>query len=189
MTIWAFTMDVKSFGIMDKRAVVILGYESSGSKFVSKVISHSLGKCKNFGDWSGYGFNGTIGDELVILHRSIPFGRPKQWHDEPTELLTLFDGYSVDFVICTRDLGISQIGRAAIFGGTQEQYQNDSKRATELFRKIIRSQNYFIFSFETAVALGQTYFSILFEWLGTHSNFEPEIFDANAPYLIQHQIK
>jgi hypothetical protein len=166
-----------------KKAFVILGYESSGSVFTAKVISHVLGKCRHFGQWHGYGFNGQPGDDIVILHRSIPFMRPKLWHDEPAEIFNIFEGYEVRFVICTRDLTISQRSRVKRFGGTEEDYQADSQRATELFLKIIDKHDCYVFSYETMVALGLGYFKILYKWLNVESEFSPKIEDGNSPYL------
>jgi hypothetical protein len=166
-----------------KKALIVLGYESSGSVFTARVASHVLGKCAWFGQWHGYGFNGAIGDDLVVLHRSIPWMRPKQWHEDPRELLEMFTGYDVRFVICTRDLSISHLSRIKRFGGSIADYQADSQRATALFTKIIETCPCFVFSYETMVALGQVYFQELYRWLGVKSDFQPEIKDANAAYV------
>lgn len=168
---------------MSKRAVIVLGFESTGSVFVSQVVSHVLGACASFGDWSGYGYNGSLGDDLIILHRSLPFKRPKQWFDEPEELHDLFPGYELKFVICTRDLSISQISRELRFGGTQDEYRADNNRARKLFEKLMEREDCFVFSFESMVALGTPYFLRLYSWLGVDSTFEPPIRDANARYV------
>ena len=70
------------FGIKKKKqAVVILGYESSGSTFIKMVVSYVLGKSKTLVD-SGEGLSGEVGrDNFILLHRSIPRKRPKLWHD------------------------------------------------------------------------------------------------------------
>jgi hypothetical protein len=166
-----------------KKALVVLGYESSGSVFAAKVVSYVTGKCSYFEEWNGYGFNGSIGDDLVILHRSIPYMRPKLWHDEPQELLTLFKGYDVQFIICTRDLSISHLSRMKRFGGTNADCVADSHRATMLFKKIIENYQCFIFSYETMVALDYAYFKELYRWLNIDSDFKPDIKDGNAPYI------
>ena len=168
-----------------KRVLVVLGYESSGSVFAAKVISYVTGKCLFFGEWHGYGFNGSIGDDLVILHRSIPYRRPKLWHDDPQELLTVFKGYDVQFIICTRDLSISHVSRMKRFGGTIEECISDSQRATKLFEKIIKNCRTFVFSYETMIALEFAYFKELYRWLNIESEFRPEIKDANARYISQ----
>ena len=169
-----------------KKALVVLGYESSGSVFTAKVISYVTGKCSFFGEWNGYGFNGSIGDDLVILHRSIPYMRPKLWHDDPQELLALFDGYDTQFIICTRDLSISHLSRKGRFGGTIADYVSDSQRATNLFKKIIENYRSFIFCYETMVALEYVYFKELYRWLNIDSEFKPDIKDGNAPYVGSH---
>ena len=168
---------------MMKNALVILGYESSGSVFISKVVSHVLGKCNFFGEWNGYGFNGEIGDQLVILHRSIPYGRPKRWHDNPKEIKKIFGDYELRFIICTRDPTISQLSRIRRFGGSSSDYFDDTSRATSLFAKVIRKYPFYIWNFETMLTLGTSYFDDLYKWLNIESDFYPNVKDANRPYI------
>lgn len=166
-----------------KKAIIITGYESSGSVFISKVISHALGKCKEFGDWHGYGQNGEHGDDLIILHRSTPSLRPKKWHEQPHEFHDLYPNYDISFVICTRDLNISQKSRLFRFGGNPSDYKNDSKKATEIFTKLLREEHCYIWSFESMVALGEIYFQLLYDWLDVEHDYLPAVKDANKPYI------
>jgi hypothetical protein len=166
-----------------KTAFVILGYESSGSVFTAKVVSHVVGKCAQFGDWNGYGFNGAIGDDLVVLNRSIPWGRPKSWYDEPSQLLDQFSGYEVRPIICTRDLSISQLSRMRRFGGSAAEFAADSRRATAFFTRLLHQTPCFLFSYETMLALGPAYFQLLYAWLGVTSGFAPDIENGNARYV------
>jgi len=169
--------------IVVKNAVVILGYESSGSVFISKVVSHVLGKCDSFGEWNGYGFNGEIGDQLVILHRSIPYGRPKRWHDNPEEIKEIFADYELRFIICTRDPTISQLSRIQRFGGSFSVYIGDTSRATSLFAKVMGKYSFYIWNFETMLTLGNFYFDDLYKWLDIESEFYPNVENANRPYI------
>lgn len=170
--------------IMSKNVVVILGYESSGSVFIGKVVSYVLGKCDSFGAWNGYGFNGEIGDQLVILHRSMPYGRPKRWHDNPEEIKEIFVDYQMRFVICTRDPTISQLSRTQRFGGSFTAYSADTSRATSLFAKVMARYPFYIWNFETMLTLGNSYFDDLYKWLDIKSEFYPTVKDANRPYII-----
>ena len=108
-----------------KRLVIILGFESSGSVFCGRVISYVLDKCSRFGEWKGYGWNGNIGDDLVIIHRSMPYGRKKKWMEELLEEISDMKNYSKEFIICTRDLNISKISRISRFGGDWSEYLRD----------------------------------------------------------------
>lgn len=166
------------------RLVVITGFESSGSVFLARVVSVVLGKCAKFGDWSGYGWNGEQGDDLIIIHRSMPFTRnPKKWWSELEQEIEALESYSKEFIVCTRDLNISKLSRLKRFGGTLDKYHDDDRKARGIFFELLARERCFVFSLESAIALEGAYYKILFEWLGVSSNFRPNVFDANRPYI------
>lgn len=166
------------------RLVVITGFESSGSVFLARVVSVVLGKCAKFGDWSGYGWNGEQGDDLIIIHRSMPYERnPKKWWSELEQEIEGLESYSKEFIVCTRDLSISKLSRLKRFGGNLDQYHDDDRKAREIFSELLARERGFVFSLESAVALEDAYYKKLFEWLGVSSNFSPKVFDANRPYI------
>ncbi len=167
----------------NKRLIIIVGFESSCSVFLARVVSHVLGKCDRFGAWSGYGWNGAPGDDLVILHRSLPYGRPKKWFEDVEAETAKLADYDTSYIICTRDLSISGLSRELRFGGSQAEYDADNKTARAAFEKIAAMSPPFIFSFETSIALGDMYYRALYDWLGVSSEFSPPAFDANAPYI------
>lgn len=168
-----------------KDLLVITGFESSGSVFTARIASFALGKCKKFGDWHGYGWNGRIGDDLVIIHRSMPYGRnPKRWHEDLKKEIEGINSYRKSFVICTRDLSISKLSRIRRFGGSFQSYSDDDIVARSIFAKLMSSERTFIFSFESAVCLGDSYYQKFYEWLGVNSDFSPPLFDANEPYIL-----
>ena len=167
-----------------KRLIIVTGFESSGSVFAARIVSFVLGKCSKFGDWNGYGWNGKYGEELVIIHRSMPYMRnPKRWINDLENEIALLKDYSREFIICTRDLNISRISRIKRFGGTHSDYKNDDKRAAEIFSRIISEEKYFILNLETAIALGDAYYQGLFAWLNVETNFSPKVIDVNKPYI------
>lgn len=167
-----------------KELIIITGFESSGSVFLSKVVSHVMKKCRQFGEWSGYGWNGTAGDDLILIHRSMPYMRnPKRWLVDLQGEIEPMGDYDKKFIICTRDLSISQLSRISRFGGTMAEYQDDNNTARQCFEQIMETEDFFIFGFESALALRFLYYKTLYSWLGVQSNFNPEIFDANAPYI------
>lgn len=169
---------------MEKTAIVVVGYEGTGSVFISKTVSYVLGYCSSFGEWNGYGFNRKPKLERNVLHRSIPYNRPRKWHDEPNELKSLFpDHDKVRFIVTTRDLTISTISRRRRFGGSFQQYREDNQRTTRLLQRIISEEDCFIWSYETMCALREPYFQKLYGWLGCESDFVPEIQDANAAHF------
>ena len=86
------------------------------ASLLQKIASYVLGKCNNFGDWNGYGWNGFKGDNLVIIHRSMPYEKsPKKWLNNLLEEINGMDHYEISYVICTRDLNISKQSRLKRF--------------------------------------------------------------------------
>lgn len=166
------------------RLVIVTGFESSGSVFAARVISFVLGTCKNFGDWNGYGWNGSSGDDLIIIHRSMPYGRnPKRWLEDLEQETSTLQPHSREFVICTRDLNISKQSRLSRFGGSLKGYEFDDKKASAILSGLMRGEKCFVLSYETAIALGDAYYQTLFDWLDVDVKFSPPIFDANKPYI------
>ncbi|MAX74275.1 MAG: hypothetical protein CMH66_11520 [Nioella sp.] len=167
-----------------RTAIVVTGFESSGSVFISKTISHVNGSCLTFGDWNGHGFNRPIGEDGIVLHRSIPYRRPRRWHDDPAELHEIFIGYDrIRFVLTTRDLSISIASRMRRFGGTTEDYLEDNRRTTRFLQSIMAREDHFIWNYETMCAFQHVYFQQLYAWLGIESSFLPDVVDANRRFL------
>lgn len=171
-----------------RRLIIVTGFESSGSAFAARIISFVLGKCSKFGDWDVMtkNWNGKYGENLVIIHSTMPNCRnPKKWiNDLENEISSLKD-YSREFIICTRDLNISRMSRIKRWGGSHSKYEDDDKRASVIFSKIISEEKCFILSLESALALGDAYYQGLFAWLNVKTNFSPKVINSNKPYIKQ----
>jgi hypothetical protein len=70
-----------------------LGPEGSGSAFIAQVLSFVVGHCRTFGEWNGYGFNDHIGADNLVIHRSIPYSRPKIFPKSVADPTVIFTGY------------------------------------------------------------------------------------------------
>ena len=94
---------------MYKNAWVICGPESSGSVFLAKTISFAVQHCKFFGQYSGYGYNSKKLCENLVLHRSIPYKRPKQFQNALMKEIDKFkkEYEKVNFILTTRDQSCS----------------------------------------------------------------------------------
>jgi|LakMenE01Jun11ns_1017448.scaffolds.fasta_scaffold9950032_2 hypothetical protein len=169
-----------------KTCWIICGPESSGSVLIAKTISHAVGASKQFSDYSGYGYNGEIGIDNLVLHRSIPFLRPKKnHHDLLVEIDALKQQYSViNYILTTRDPLISIISKANRFGGSLVEGQEDIELARDFFASICKEPTCFIWSYETMQLLGDVYFKRLYEFFDISSEYVPSIRDANSKYLL-----
>ena len=114
----------------------------------------------------------------------MPYGRnPKKWFSELQDEIKNIGVYDVSYVICTRDLSISRISRQKRFGGSMESYLNDDIKARNIFSEIMKTNRYYIFSLESALALQESYYQDFYKWLNIESNFMPPVFDVNLPYI------
>lgn len=167
-----------------KTGCIVVGPESSGSVFVAKVVSHVLGHCQEFGDWNGYGFNDKIGADKLVLHRSVPYDRPKKFPTSAAELLEPFQGYDdVKIVLTSRDRTISMSSKIRRFGGGISQARLDLATARPLFAELLDRDDVLVWNYETMVLFGQPYFNRLYRFLGVESDFRPDVVDANNKYV------
>jgi len=108
-------------GRMLNNAWVVCGPESSGSVFLAKTLSFALKKCNFFGEYSGYGYNSNTSCENPVLHRSIPYMRPRKWD---TDLMQEVSRFSPQFrrvknyVLTTRCKQITILSKCRRFGDT-----------------------------------------------------------------------
>lgn len=166
------------------QAVAVIGPESSGSVFIARVISHVIGGCSRFGEWSGYGFSKDLGKDKLVLHRSVPWMRPKRFHARLSELDELFQAYDdLKYVLTARDPLISCLSKIERFGGDLEEARSDLQRGYPLFAELLNDPRCFLWSYETMCLFGAAYFQQLYRFLGVESGFLPEVNNANAKYI------
>jgi len=173
---------------MMKNAWVICGPESSGSVMVAKTVSFAIGHCNFFGEYSGYGYNSKGTCENLVLHRSIPYMRPKRFQDSLVEEIAAFsDKYErVNYSLTTRDKNCSIQSKMRRFGGSIKEAEEDYEIAVPFFERLVDDDNCFIWNYESMLLLGKPYFLRMYRFFGIKSDFVPEVYDANAPYIVKH---
>jgi hypothetical protein len=169
-----------------KTCWIVCGPESSGSVLIAKTISHAVGASNQFSDYSGYGYNGEMGIDNLVLHRSIPFLRPKKTHlDLLEEISVLKEHYHIiNYILTTRDPLISIISKANRFGGTLDEGREDIELARDFFVSVCNEPTCFVWSYETMQLLGNAYFKRLYDFFDVNSDFVPSIKDANSKYVL-----
>lgn len=170
---------------IQQNAYVVCGPESSGSVFIAQVLSYAIGTCKQYKDYSGYGYNMQSRDEGLVLHRSIPYQRPKRWQDSLLEEVNNLktDYKNINYILTTRYSEISILSKVRRFGGDLSDGRRDIAQALPFFQMLATSKSTFIWNYETMLLLRSTYFLRLYDHFGIDSKFYPEVYDGNAPYL------
>lgn len=169
----------------EKRAYIITGPESSGSQFISRVISYVVGKDKRYKSWSGEGFNGQACDDIIVLHKSQPYSSEGKYLSLK-DFEYMFKGYKKYFIITTRDKNIIDLSKKRRFcKKDKKQLEMEFFRSRKLLGEIIEKRPCFIWSYETFLYLGQPYLKKLYEFLEVDSDFFPsDVFNGNKKYII-----
>lgn len=161
-----------------KQGYIITGAESTGSVFISKCISKSMG----YDSWDGYNLY-EPSHEIKFLHRSQPWGESQQYSDYK-QLSKMFIGYDCKYIICTRDITFSNLSKHKRFNRTNQEMERDHGVCKSIISNIITSgEKHFIWSYETMVYLGDVYFDLLYDFL------EVKSCDRNYPDVINGNIK
>ncbi len=168
-----------------KVAWIVTGPESSGSVFVAQALSYAVGKCTKPGEYSGYGYNNNDLCENLVLHRSIPYMRPKRFSEELLFEISRFENKyeNINYILTTRDNKISLISKTLRFGDTQEEGENDYAKSIDFFKKLAINPKVFIWNYETMVFLGESYFKRMYNFFGIESNYIPLIRNENYKYI------
>ena len=173
-----------------KKCVFVIGPESSGSTLVARIISANLNR-HDYAEYNGTNFNADHFPHRVC-HRSLPSRNPRvpDWPNID-EWLTEFKDYRIYFVLCTRDIHISErsrLFRSRLVPGlnlTPQQFREDSLKARQIIIDVMgRDLDYFLWSYETFMYLGRDYLRMLNRFLEVHADFMPQVKDGNIKYLV-----
>ena len=173
-----------------KKAYIITGPESSGSVFISKVVSYVVGKDKVYGEWDGYGWNGELGDDIVCLHRSQPYISARKYCTLEDFKSTL-PGYEIYFILTTRDNNIVSRSKISRFSRSANDLTHNRDMSRNILTSIIESgERSFIWNYETSIYLRDSYFRLLYEFLGATIDFIPQdLRDGNHKHIKRLGIK
>lgn len=169
--------------IKDK-CIFVIGTESSGSMYIAKIISHVLG-VQEYGTWDGGAWSASENSKNLVCHRSQPYGADntfsdiKKWNEEYSE-------YDIKYVICTRDITISEFSRKKRWPNRNfNKFPDESNKAKNIIYYVMNNNSYMIWSYETFMFLKEPYLFSLYNFLDVKSNFIPrDIKDANKKYII-----
>lgn len=166
-----------------KRALFVIGPESSGSMLAAKICAHVLGVA-SYGKWTGARF--VEKRNVRVFHRSIPY-ETKIIFPNIDEWMNQHKDYNKRFVITVRDTTLSEISRIKRFSATKESKtpynmelaRAESDKAKDILIEVMDKYPYFLFSYEVFLYLGLRYLKDLYKFLGVNSDFYPSINNAN----------
>jgi len=165
-----------------KRAVIIVGPESSGTNLVKTCVIGATNassynfksKVPNYNDWV-YRFNG------------FPMVRPAIWVDSLEQARRLeADSRNVYIVLCIRDKTLSEYSVARKFTPHDLLLAKEHKnKAKGIILSVVSQRHfpYYIFSYETFMYLGKPYLKLFYDFLSMQSDFCPKLIDGNEKRL------
>lgn len=162
--------------------VLVVGPESSGSRWVSKICAFLL-KVKGWEKWDA-DRRATINDgEHIVTHLSWPYG-PR--FDFPS--LAAYKGYKI--VITMRDQNVMLRSMVKHHDKNKRRAKSNQKHALELASEALLDDDYdtFLLNYESAVAIPKAVVGTLSEWLTGKKYLSPipeklAPKDANFKYL------
>lgn len=162
---------------MDKKSYLVIGLESSCTKFVSRLIAVNCDVIKDMDDWSG--FNSISNGETLVSHRSLP-------HGERDNFISIQEADLYDkIIVCTRDFNCSLLSKNI-------DHQQDMKSAYHehingsLILQTIMCDLYYkihLFSYESALILQTAYLYRFLSDLGIKASCFPEVKNVNLKYI------
>lgn len=181
--VFFFFLLLPLFLLASKKAYIVVGPECSGSVFISQVIAYVVGKDKVYKQHSAEFMNGEVGDDIVVLHCSLPTFNNHVFYDR-AYFKKKFVGYDVYYILTTRDHNISATSKIRRFKESRGEVFKHEKRAREIMGEILINERAFVWSYETMVLLKESYFQKLYDFLDVDSNFFPlDLKDANSKYF------
>jgi len=166
------------------KCIFVLGPESSGSSLIARIVSANLNQ-HAITEYNGVNFNAERFKHRVC-HRSLPsaYRKGPNWPDIDL-WLTKFKDYDINFILCTRDLNISERSRRTRnFRTTGRGHSEESEEARRIMSDILtRELPSFIWSYETFMYLKVDYLRQLNRFLEIKAELLPELKDGNLKFL------
>jgi hypothetical protein len=142
-------------------AIIVTGPECSGSTYIAQILAYSMDLDPTFQGWNGRGQIGALGDPCIVLHRS----QPNKAHGfiPLAQFESMFPGYELKFVLCTRDRTVSAMSNLARRGKDAEIQASEEAEALRIMLDVMNSRHsFYIWSYETFMFLKSAYLNVLF---------------------------
>lgn len=158
-----------------KKSYLIIGLESSCTRYVSKLIALNLNLINDESEWDGHY---EISNEThIVVHRSLPHGDRYNFID---------NWHTYDhIVICTRDHHCALQSKLNWHQQVKPYAEHENEVGKSIIRSIVVSEyKWVIYSYETAFLIGHSYNAHILYSLGISYNKTLKIHDINKKYFI-----
>lgn len=165
-----------------RRAFLVLGAESSGSRFVADILRAAgcKGATGHNGHWQEWDMFPPAPKTPIVWHRSFPHG--DIWHTIP-EMMECLAGYAVTAIVSVRDWHCMSRSQQAF--RSEDEVRHNLKIAYPLIFGGIAECGlpHIVVSYEALTANYEAYARYILGWLGLPDDVElPELMDGNRKY-------
>lgn len=158
------------------KTFLVLGLESSCTRYVSTMIAANLGIIPEASAWDGH--QEVKNEEFAVVHRSLPYNSRDFFVDE---------NYCMEFdkvVVCTRDATCSLKSKMGLYQPDKILAEKEQEKGREIMAKVISLMpDSTIYSYESAFSIGQAYNEKFMKSIGVPYAKPAEIRDINSKYF------
>jgi hypothetical protein len=155
-----------------KRSFLVVGLESSCTRYVSRLIALNLEIIQDFNDWDGH-FE-VENEHYVVIHRSLPHGDRHNFIESWREY---------DYVIiCTRDIHCVTQSKQTWHQPIKYLAEQENDQGMIIMRKLLSERKCYLFSYETAWILRDVYIEGILLALGIKYSYKIPLHDINHKY-------
>ncbi|MFZ0564856.1 MAG: hypothetical protein WAM28_01520 [Chlamydiales bacterium] len=173
-----------------EKVILVTGPESSGSKYITWVISKAVYQDRPRDHWGSDGLIWYSDGKTLIAHHSQPTLRPPLFRTLCELKNLLPQQCPIFFVIPTRDHSIVALSKQRRFNaknqwgkGIEIQHEQISR---EILEEILLKEKAMVWSYETFIYLGNSYLKKLYEFLEITTDYFPNnTRDENAKYILK----
>jgi hypothetical protein len=158
---------------MNKEKILVIGLESSCTKYVAKMMAVGLYIIPTLDDWDGNDF--VENEYFLVMHRSLPHGKRDNFIS--VEFADCFDR----IVISTRDYYASLISKNNVhqpeITKARSEHRMGAERLAEIYGRLHEKST--VFSYESAYILGPRYVDDVLLKSGADLFYVTERFNIN----------
>jgi hypothetical protein len=162
---------------------LILGLEASTTRVVSQIIASNLNIIDEYWQWDGH--DQVSNSEFLVVHRSLPYGKPLS-DVEPRKTFPTFE-YIKEFdyvIMVTRDWHCALASKVKYQQPNKKSAYIENGEGINLMKKILEDlDNVYLFSYESAFLLQDIYLKFFLRSVNIELTKNLIIKDINEKYF------
>jgi hypothetical protein len=162
---------------------LVVGLEASTTRVVSQLIASNLNIIDQPWDWDGH--LEIANDSFLVVHRSLPYGKPENEIDPRTTFPSIDYMKEFDYVVLvTRDWHCALASKIKHQQPNKKNAHLENNEGLKIMRTMLKDlNNVFLFSYESAFLLQDSYLRNFLKSIDIELNKNLIIKDINEKYF------